>query len=29
MTADAVRDRFVIVHLEEHVAQLEEILGRA
>jgi hypothetical protein len=29
MTADAVRDRFVIVHLEEHAAQLEEILGRA
>ena len=28
MTADQVCDRFVIVHLEEHVVQLEEILAR-
>ena len=28
MTADQVCDRFVITHLEEHVAQLEEILAR-
>ena len=29
MTADQVRDRFVITHLDEHLAQLEEALGRA
>lgn len=28
MTADALRDRFVVRHLEEHVTQLEEILAR-
>ena len=28
LTADEVRDRFVIVHLEEHAAQLTEILAR-
>ena len=28
MTADQACDRFVITHLEEHVAQLEEILAR-
>jgi hypothetical protein len=27
MTADALRDRFVVTHLEEHVAQLREILA--
>jgi hypothetical protein len=27
MTADALRDRFVVIHLEEHVAQLEELLA--
>lgn len=27
-TADVVRDRFVVAHLEDHVAQLEEILGQ-
>jgi hypothetical protein len=29
MTADAVRDRMIVTHLEDHVAQLEEILARA
>jgi hypothetical protein len=28
LTADEVRDRFVIVHLEEHATQLTEILAR-
>ncbi len=28
MTADEVRDRFVVVHLDEHVAQLEVLLSR-
>lgn len=27
LTADQVRDRFVIVHLDEHLAQLREILA--
>ncbi len=27
MTADALRDRFVIDHLDEHVAQLEDLLA--
>ena len=27
MTADEVRDRFVVSHLEEHVAQLEALAG--
>ena len=27
MTADEIRDRFVVTHLEDHVRQLEEILG--
>lgn len=27
MTADQVRDRFVVVHLDEHVEQLRAILG--
>ncbi len=29
MTADAVRDGMIVTHLEDHVAQLEEILSRA
>jgi hypothetical protein len=29
MTADAVRDRMIVTHLEDHTAQLEEILARA
>jgi hypothetical protein len=29
MTADQVRDRFVVTHLEEHIAQLDAILGAA
>jgi hypothetical protein len=29
MTADQVRDRFVITHLDEHLDQLEEALTRA
>ena len=27
MTADQLRDRFVVTHLEEHVVQLEELLA--
>jgi hypothetical protein len=27
MTADQVRDRFVVTHLEEHIEQLDEILA--
>jgi len=27
MTADQLRDRFVVTHLDEHVAQLEELLA--
>jgi hypothetical protein len=27
MTADALRDRFVLDHLEEHVAQLEDLVA--
>ena len=29
MTADGVRDRMIIVHLEDHLAQLEVILARS
>ncbi len=29
MTADAVRDRMIVTHLEDHVVQLREILARA
>lgn len=28
LTADALRDRMIVLHLEEHVAQLEGILAR-
>jgi hypothetical protein len=28
MTTDAIVERFIVGHLEEHVRQLEEILAR-